>query len=1182
MVLHSNRLEGLRELMVNFMRKHPLSPLSAEVVLVQSNGMKHWLELALAQHLGICAATHIALPSTQLWQIYRAVLGADNVPEHMPLDKSPLVWRIMRRLPVLLAQENFAPLAQYLANRHSDDRHNPQRRLYQLAMQLADVLDGYQNYRADWLEDWARGEATLRPWAHATRSLPLPHEHAWQAALWCDLLADLQADVSTHTDALHRSRAQVHAAFLSTLQAHAPGTRLPGVPERLMVFGVTSLPMQTVEALAALGRVSQVLMLVQNPCQYHWGHVVQTRQPLRGAGSVRQRLKPGLPPPSSTGLLDGQTQYELHTQSHPLLAAWGKQGRDYLHLLDVFDDMAQYQHFFSRVDVFIDPLDEAKASPHGVTQLAVLQSDILNLTPAPPEPALRADTDTSIEWVQTHSAQREVEVLHDKLLSWLDADPQLSPADIIVMVPDMAVFAPHIHAVFSRYAHTDARHLPYSVADTTPRTEPMVQALDMLLQLPQLHITLLEWQSWFEVNAVRQRFGLSAQDVAQLSDWLQSAGVRWGLDAPHRAPWGIHTDTLQGEQNSWLFGLQRLLLGYAHGHASHDAQAWQHTLPLPGVGGLDAHMVDGLLQWLRQIEWALAQLQQEHTPRAWVEVCQQLLVRFFKASNEAEERLLERILAPLENWLETCELARFDAPLSLTVLREHWLAQLQQPALHRRFFGGGVQFASLMPMRSIPFKVICLLGMNDADYPRQHTSRDFDLMHHATLGEDSLPLWRAGDRSRREDDRYLFLEAVLSARDKLYISWQGRRATDHEIMPPSVLVSQLMDHLNACWVPKQNAPLQPLHAFSSRYFEADSPFSTYAQDWQPTLTEDPADDPAVEPSQAQTPTPALLTTNPTPLRTAAPKVLNAQALRRLMRQPVDVFFRDRLRTQLDAPAQDLAQEEPFALDGLQNFQLVAQMVRARLKGADVQQVLTPLRLRGELALAGFGELQQQHLQTQCDALLERLHALLPDWPVHLPTQAATLMLDDTELQAQWADGQGVWQQNADQTAWLQIDVRAGSVIEGKAKQETPRMHALTDVWVNHLMACASGTPTHSWQVGLNGVVQFKPLNAAEALAELRNLVQIYQAAWQQPLPVARKTACAYLMAQHLSEGHALQAAQEVFVGHARQPGERSRSEHVKRAFHTFDAIAPELPTWAQRVYGPMVAAAQLLQQETCA
>jgi exodeoxyribonuclease V gamma subunit len=275
----------------------------------------------------------------------------------------------------------------------------------------------------------------------------------------------------------------------------------------------------------------------------------------------------------------------------------------------------------------------------------------------------------------------------------------------------------------------------------------------------------------------------------------------------------------------------------------------------------------------------------------------------------------------------------------------------------------------------------------------------------------------------------------------------------------------------------------------------------------------------------------------------------------------------------------MAQEEPFALDKLQTYKLVSQMAFAQLKGTSLAEVLTPLRLQGHLALAGFGEVQEKYLQRQCQTLTERLSPLLADWPNDLPVQSANFTLKQTVLQAQWADGDVVWKQNAERTACLQIDVRAGSVVEGNAKHRVPRVHTLTDVWVSHLIACASGTHITSVQVGLNGVVQFDAIDATTALVHLQELVDAYQAAWQQPVPAARKTACAYLMAQHNPELNPLEAAEQAFVGNARQPGEQARSEHLKRAFDGFEAMAPELSAWAQRLYGPMVAAAHLLVNE---
>jgi len=1171
MVLHSNQLEGLRELAVQFIRNHPLPVLAPEVLLVQSNGMKHWLELALAKDLGICAATQVELPSTKLWQIYRAVLGPDSVPAHMPLDKSPLVWRIMRLLPVLLAKPSFAPLKNYLGQAEAD-ASPMNRRAYQLAAQLADVLDGYQNYRADWLEDWANGKDQLRTQAGTNASAftpPLPAAQSWQPELWRDLLNDLAADaeVTTELQRSYSSRAKVHEAFMAKMATLHEGQRPAGVPHRIMVFGVTSLPMQTVQALAALGRVCQVLMLVQNPCQHYWGHVVESRVPLAKLSKQRQAHKKDLPIPQEDGSLSEADQYKLHTDTHPLLAAWGKHGRDYLHLLDGFDNVDQYKGQFNRVDVFVDPADTATEEGREPTMLEHLQSSLLNLAPLPDHLTDVPADDTSVRFVQTHSAQREVEVLHDRLLAWLDADPTLKPSDIMVMVPDMANFAPHIHAVFGRFANNDPRHLPYTVADTTPRTEPLVQALDTLLQLPQLRVTRVEWQSLFEVAAVRERFGLEEHDVAQLDTWLADAGVRWGLDAPHRKPWGIAPDMADANQNSWLFGVERLLLGYATGASVDLATPWADTLPQAGVGGLDARVVDGLLQWLRHTHMALLKLRQDHTPSEWVAVLQQLVALFFKPSDEADERLMERVMAPLETWLAECQLARLDSPLPLVVVREHWMAQLQQPAMQRRFFGGGVQFATLMPMRSIPFKCVCLLGMNDGDYPRSQSPRDFDLMSDAAHAGSTQSHWRAGDRSRREDDRYLFLEALLSARDKLYISWQGRRTTDHEIKPPSVLVAQLMDYLNAVWTQRNDkgeptlacvAPLQPLQAFSPKYFTQDATFQTYADDWQRALL-------------SSSTTSAATATNDT-----APTELTLQHLQRLLRQPVEVFLVDRLRLRLDQPEEAAEEEEPFSLDGLEKYKLNQRIAQAD----DAQQAIAQLRLSGQLALAGFGEAQQQLFENDREKLREQLDVLLPKWPDHLSVQSAHWQLGHTRLSAEWANGQTMWHTNGKTHGagqqWLQVALRPGAVTEGKKENQVPRIDTLSQLWLHHLAACASGTPTTSVQIGFDAAIELKPIAADTALAHLQNLCDVYLEAWTQPLPVAGKTACAFLMGVYGGSKDAMGKAQTAFNGAHQKRGEYQDSPALQRVFTNFEEIQASLNHWATRLYEPMFKAAKVI------
>jgi exodeoxyribonuclease V gamma subunit len=157
-------------------------------------------------------------------------------------------------------------------------------------------------------------------------------------------------------------------------------------------------------------------------------------------------------------------------------------------------------------------------------------------------------------------------------------------------------------------------------------------------------------------------------------------------------------------------------------------------------------------------------------------------------------------------------------------------------------------------------------------------------------------------------------------------------------------------------------------------------------------------------------------------------------------------------------------------------------------------------------------------------------------------------------------------------------VRPGSVLQGKRKSDSqrPRAETLTDVWLQHLVACASGTPTTSAQVGLDGWVQFNPMSADAAQAQLHNLVEAYVLAWQQPLPVARKTACAYLNAQRTQDPHPMQAARSKFDGAHMQAGEFAESTTLQRVFNSFDDLTDGLPDWAERLYGPMVDAAVLL------
>ncbi|MEE9679100.1 exodeoxyribonuclease V subunit gamma [Pseudomonas moraviensis] len=1127
MVVQSNSLDELRSLVVSIMRRYPLAPLENEIALVQSNGIAQWLKLALAEDpedddlggCGIAAAIDVQLPGSFMWQLYRMVLGREEIPAKSLLDKAPLTWRLMRLLPQVIDRPHFEPLQRFLT--HDSDL----RKRYQLSERLADLFDQYQVYRADWLEDWAEGRHQLRNVRGEIK--PLPPTSCWQAELWRALLDDVGEQ------GMAQSRAGVHQRFMERINTldEAPAS----LPPRVIVFGISSLPAQVLEALAGLARFSQVLLCVHNPCRHHWADIVADKDLLRHQYK-RQQRKSGMPV-----VLDAET---LHQHAHPLLAAWGKQGRDYINLLDSYDDPNSYRAAFrdGRIDLF------SEAQPRNM--LNQLQDDILELRPLNETrelwPAVDATQDHSIRFHIAHSAQREVEILHDQLLARFSADPALRPREVIVMVPDIDSYAPHIRAVFGQLDRFDPRFIPFTLADQGQRgRDPLLIAVEHLLKLPDSRFPVSEILDLLDVPALRTRFGVEERDLPTLHRWIEGAGVRWGMSAEQRAGLGLPE---QLEQNSWHFGMRRMLLGYAVG----SADACAGIEPYDEIGGLDAALIGPLVALLDALEIAHQQLTQPAQPKEWGLRLQALMQVFFQASNEHDDYLLTQLEELRETWLETCEAVGLTDELPLTVVREAWLAGLDQGRLSQRFLAGAVNFCTLMPMRAIPFKLVCLLGMNDGDYPRAQPPLDFDLM-----GSD----YRPGDRSRREDDRYLLLEALLSARTQLYISWVGRSIRDNSERPASVLIGQLRDHLASGWRsidPSQDlldalTEEHPLQPFSARYFHEGEQLFSYASEWQVLHQEktQQSEAPLLAPYVQEEP-------------------LTLALLQDFLRNPVRHFFTQRLKVYFEAAQAPLADEEPFVLDALQRYTLSDSLLEAALSQPDdVDQALHARALRlqnsGLLPMAGFGECLQRELIEPLPDLLQRYQQLLTLWPTPL-SSAIPVSLD---LQGLRLEG---WLANLHQRAdggLLSVTTIPNSI--GSIK--TRKWHRLTKSWVTHLVACASEHALTTALVASDDTLLLEPMERDRALRLLGDLLLAWQSGMRQPLPIAIKTAFAWLSQTDPVKAEA--AARKAYDGDGQTSnGERRESPALLRQYPDFDALlADETFTgWCDALYRPVLEA----------
>lgn len=1065
LAIHSDRMENLRDTVFGWLQANPLGPLEQEIFLVQSNGVAEWLKVSMAEQMGVCSGVKVTLPARFLWQVYRQVLGPHGVPRRSPYDRQPLTWRLMQLLPALIGEPVFAPLAYFLKD------GSPERRL-QLAGKLADLFDQYQVYRASWLSAWADGEEVLTD-ARGQRHALAP-DQVWQPHLWRALRAACAGDVRDS------GRADVHRQFVEVLKGPVPAG---GLPRRVVLFGVASLSYQTLEALGALARHTQVIVAAPNPCQYYWGDIISGRE-LLTAQRRHQRHSP------RSGNLAQVPLEQMHAHCHPLLAGWGRLGRDFIRMLDEFDDVHATRRDFPtlRIDVF--------SEGQGRTLLGQVQAAIRDMQPLPSDAGQRPRHDvhdSSIRFHVAHSAQREVEILHDQLLGML-ADSQaaadgaaLRPRDIIVMVPDIEKFAPAIRAVFGQYARGDRRHIPFQIADVSARrTRPMLIALEWLLHLPRQRCLQSEVRDLLDVPAIAARFGIAQEDLPRVAQWVEAAGVRWGLDAGHREALELAS---AGEQNAWLFGMRRMLLGYANG-ANDDYAGIE---PLARVGGLDAalagslaHFVDNLARWRQE-------LAAPRTPAEWGLVTERLQRAFFRPVEEDDQLTLAQLNASLQTWLQDCADAGFADRLPAAVLAEAWLGPLDERALHQRFVSGGVTFCTLMPMRALPYRVVCLLGMNDGEFPRRGQRADFDLL-------DLPGMAHPGDRSRREDDRYLMLEALLAARERLYISWSGRSVRDNSVQPPSVLVAQLRDYLQAGWRdldPRQLTVEHFLQPFSRRYFEEEG-LTTFASEWRA------AHEAVTEEGGTGLP----------PYSCEPGATLTLAELGYFMKQPVRQFFKNRLKVQFTDKALTGMNDEPFALDRLEDYQVAETLlaedgppesgdgVRERL----LQRIARMTR-EGRLPI---GELARKLADEWVEDLVPvrtawlTMHQRFPRAPekIHVTLSCDRHVVDDWIDHVRMDGGQDVWMQ-----------LNPGRLLkEKKSRLESAelRMHKLIGAWVQQLVSSAHGRPLTGYLVARDCIVRCSPIARAQAQAGLETLVTLWRAGMDAPLPTACKTALAWL------------------------------------------------------------------------
>jgi len=689
------------------------------------------------------------------------------------------------------------------------------------------------------------------------------------------------------------------------------------LPERIFIFGLNTMPPLFLDFLQGLSLHCDVHFFLLNPAQVYWADISNKRQ---------------ITEPSS--------------EDHPLLSTLGQQGREFQQML------------LEQANFTFEPESFQPIEIHN--NLQQLQDDILNNQLSPQS----LTKDHSIGIHACHSRMREVEVLKNQLLLALEQDNALELRDIVVMAPDIQKYAPFISAVFSDIQH--------AIADKSLRLSNSL--LDAFIRFLKLSQGRFGWQSVMDLlehPSVYSHFDLSETDLDLIKHWVAETHVRWGKSASHKKELGLP----ELIENTWQATLDRLVMGYAVGS---EESFVDNILPYREIEGSSALILGGFNDFIQLLFKASKELAKAKPLALWGErlyfFADQLL------SNKTSEQQLERqqlneLLEELSDSFSTVH----TEDISIDVIVAWLESRVSEQKSSNGFLRGQLTFCSMLPMRSIPFKVIALLGLNESEFPKVDRHPTFDL-----VGQN----FRQGDRSRRADDRYQFLEILLSTRQQLIITYIGQSIHRNNEIPPSVIISELLEVLENSYQMQNVITRHPLQPFSRRYFSENTDHFSFSQTDYETMLALSAE--KTEPKKWWHGT----------LESKIPEVIDINDLFSFFRQPQHYFLKQQLDIRLKNTEADIEEREPFIINTLDAYAINQQWIDHALD--NISFPLDKLQAQGVWLSGTAGTLQynEQHLLISGFTDLidqQNMGAKIPDQAIDMTVSGYRLVGNLTHL-----------------------------------------------------------------------------------------------------------------------------------------------------------------------------------------
>ncbi len=1029
-VHRAERSDALASALAELLAAPLADPFAQEVVAVPARGVERWLTQQLSHRLGRREGRQDGICAGVRFPSPAALVAevVNGPARHAdPWSPDVLVWPLLEVIDECAGQEWCATLGRHLQRAG---------RRYSVARRLAGLFDGYATNRPLMLADWAAGRDT-----NGAR-LQLPPDLSWQAELWRRVAARIGAG-----DPVRRREAAIVAL-------RADPTTVP-LPQRLSLFGPTRLPRSQLEVLAAVAERRDVHLWLPHPSPVLWDR-------------LRSRE------------FDGPRRLDptVTEARHPLLASLGRDSRE----LQLALQQVEQVEWVESVDL------HHELPPRPGTMLGQLQEDIRldRAVGSAPRRPTRTD-DRSVQVHACHGPARQVDVLREVLVGLLAHDSTLEPRDVLVMCPDIEVYAPLIAAAFGladvvpeAKAHP-AHRLRVRLADRAlTQTNPLLSTLAALLQLADGRVSASEVLDLASRPPVRRRFGFDDDDLDQLARWVVQSGVRWGLDAPHRGTFGLQ----RFPQNTWRTGLDRILLGVAM--ADEEQNRLGLALPLDDVGSGDVELAGKLAELLDRLQVALDAMTGTRSLQHWLETL-----------NGAVECLTD--VAPDDGWQQAevrrelgdvAEAAAGRAPateLTLADIRALLRGRLGGRPTRANFRTGTLTVCTMVPMRSVPHRVVCLLGLDDGVFPRNPRADGDDILAREPA---------VGERDARGEDRQLMLDAILAATEHLVITYTGADERTGAARPPAVPLGELLDalELDAADL-AQVVTRHPLQPFDSRNVVPGAlgtagPFSYDLVALQGARS-------AAGPRHRRRP---FLSG---PLPAPAGRDVDLSELIALLVHPARGFLRQRLDVGTRFEEQEPSDSLTVELDNLQQWAVGDRLLRDRLAGVDDAECRQAEWRRGVLPPGPLGQATLDLVLNEVTPLVERTAALMG--PERRTVDVCVPVRSGRELRGTVAGVHG--------TTVVSI---------GYSKLgPKPQLSA----WIC-LLALAAAHPERAWtavavgrgEPGRPRSATFGPIDREKAVTYLGQLVDLYEQGLREPLPLPLKTSYGYAGAMVKLEG----------------------------------------------------------------